>query len=64
MRSNKSVVIFSPQKLEPFVEIKLGGPTQRGFLIQLANEVEEQGATGLGKGQKAQHINNDGFELV
>jgi len=43
----------------PFAEGRVGGDDDRGTLIELADEVEQQPASGLGEGQIAALVADD-----
>ena len=46
------------EDLDPLPKIEVGGDDQRGFLIQMADQVEQQCAAGCGERQVAQFIQN------
>ena len=37
------------EDLHPFSKVEIRGHDQRGFFVELADEMEQQGAAGLGK---------------
>lgn len=47
------------EDLHPFPEIKVGCDDQGGFLVALAEEVKEQGTSGLREWQVAQFVEDD-----
>ena len=46
----------------PFAESEIGGDEDRGALIETADEMEEQLASGLGEGQIAEFVEDDEVE--
>ena len=47
------------EDLHPFPELKVGCDDQGGFLVALAEEVKEQGTSGLREWQVAQFVEDD-----
>jgi hypothetical protein len=59
-RSSSAVVILaSPNTLDHSLEVQVGGDHHAGVLVELAQQVEQQGAAGLAEGQVAQFIQDD-----
>ena len=52
-----------PEDLHPFPEAEIGGHDQGGFLIQRADEMEQQRATAFGERQIAEFIENHRVDL-
>ena len=48
----------------PFAEGQVGGDDDRGALVELADEVEQELAAGLGEGQIAKLVEDDEVEAV
>ena len=53
------VILASPKTLRPFGEGEVGGDDDRGVLVELADQVEEQLAAGLAEGQIAEFVEDD-----
>lgn len=49
------------ENLDPFPKIEIGGDNQRGFLIQMADQVKQQSPSGCGERQVTEFINNNGI---
>ena len=52
------------EDLDPFPEVQVRRDDQAGFLVELANEVKQQGATGFRKGHVAQFIQDNRIYLT
>ena len=52
-----------PEDLHPFSEAEIGGHDQGGFLVQRADEMEQQRATAFGERQIAEFIENHRVDL-
>ena len=58
------MVIFGvTEDADPFCEGEVGGEDQRGFFVELADQVEEQGAAGGREGKIAEFVDNHGVGL-
>jgi hypothetical protein len=55
---SSAVVIFA-KYARPFAESEIGGDDDRGAFVELADEMEEELAAGLGEGQIAEFIEDD-----
>jgi hypothetical protein len=51
------------EDLHPFAEVEVGGDDERGLLVELADQVEQQRAAGVGERQVAQLVEDDGVDL-
>lgn len=49
------------EDLDPFPKIEVGGNDQRGFLIKMADQMEQQSFSGCGERQVTEFINDNGI---
>ena len=51
-----------PEDRDPFTELKVGCDDDAGLLVELADQMEEQRATGFGKRDVAQLVDDDAVQ--
>ena len=52
------------EDLHPFAKVEVGGDDERGLLVELADQVEQQRAARVGERQVAQLVEDDGILLA